>query len=95
MSSVLFYTRCFFSGQPYDTGTLHTCALGGNRGDLTRVADALEAFVIQHNRAEDWPASPPQRIPLTHVIVNRDSRRAAAGGQALPRARTYCGWHDQ
>src|SRR5213076_2813208 len=74
MSSVLFYDP--LCRQPYDTRTLHTCALGGTEATLTRVADALEAFVIQHNRAEDWGRyRRPQRISgITHVIVNRDSR---------------------
>src|SRR5438874_3350469 len=37
MSSVLFYDP--LCRQPYDTRTLHTCALGGTEATLTRVAD--------------------------------------------------------
>ena len=68
MSSLLFYDPV--CRQPYDTRTLHTRALGGTEATLTRVADALDAFVIQHNRAEDWGRyRRPQRISgITRVI---------------------------
>ena len=95
MSSVLFYDP--LCRQPYDTRTLHTCALGGTEATLTRVADALEAFVIQHNRAEDWGRyRRPQRISgITHVIVNRDSRALPLMAKHYPGARTYLWLHDQ
>src|SRR6184192_3286942 len=89
MSSVLFYDP--LCRQPYDTRTLHACALGGTEATLTRVADALDAFVIQHNRAEDWGRyRRPQRISrITHVIVNRDSRALPLVARHYPGARTY------
>src|SRR2546423_13729098 len=95
MSSVLFSDP--LCGQPNDTRTLHTCALGGTEATLTRVADALEAFVIQHNRAEDWGRyRRPQRISgITHVIVNRDSRALELMAKHYPAARTYLWLHDQ
>src|SRR5439155_13923096 len=95
MSSVLFYDP--LCRQPYDTRTLHTCALGGTEATLTRVADALEAFVVQHNRAEDWGRyRRPQRISgITRVIVNRDSRALALVRERYPGARAYLWLHDQ
>src|SRR5256884_8948352 len=95
MSSVLFYDP--LCRQPYDTRTLHTCALGGTEATLTRVADALEAFVIQHTRAEAWARyRRPQRISgITHVIVNRDSRALPLVAKHYPGARTYLWLHDQ
>src|SRR2546421_1934141 len=95
MNSVLFYDP--LCRQPYDTRTLHTCALGGTEATLTRVADALDAFVIQHNRAEDWGRyRRPQRISgITHVIVNRDSRALPLVAKHYPGARTYLWLHDQ
>src|SRR3981081_4271682 len=95
MSSVLFYDPV--CRQPYDTRTLHTCALGGTEATLTRVADVLEAFVIQHNRTEDWARyRRPQRISgITHVIVNRDSRALPLVRRHYPGARTYLWLHDQ
>src|SRR5258705_10005119 len=87
MSSVLFYDPV--CRQPYDTRTLRTQAMGGSEATLTRVADALEAFVIQHNRAEDWGRyRQPQRISgITSVIVNRDSRALPLVRQRYPNAR--------
>ena len=95
MSSVLFYDPV--CRQPYDTRTLHTCALGGTEATLTRVADALEAFVIQHNRTEDWARyRRPQRISgITHVIVNRDSRALPFVLKNYPGARVYLWLHDR
>jgi hypothetical protein len=48
MRPVLFYDPV--CQEPYDTRTLRTAAMGGTEATLTRVADALDAFVIQHNR---------------------------------------------
>ena len=52
MSPVLFYDP--LCQQPYDTRTLHTQAMGGTESTLVRVADALGAWVMQHNRTHDW-----------------------------------------
>src|ERR1700732_2140504 len=95
MSSVLFYDPV--CRQAYDTRTLQTCALGGTEATLTRVADALEAFVIQHNRTEDWARyRRPQRISgITHVIVNRDSRALPFVQEYYPGARVYLWLHDR
>ena len=95
MSSVLFYDPV--CRQPYDTRTLRTQAMGGSEATLIRVADALDAFVIQHNRAEDWGRyRRPQRISgITSVIVNRDSRALALVRERYPRARAYLWLHDQ
>jgi len=84
MSPVLFYDP--LCQQPYDTRTLHTQAMGGTESTLVRVADALGAWVMQHNRTHDWERyRRPQRLAgITHVIVNRDSR-------ALPYVRELCG----
>src|SRR5260370_30774727 len=95
MNSFLFYDPV--CRQPYDTRTLHTCALGGTEATLTRVADALDAFVIQHSRAEDWGRyRRPQRISgITRVIVNRDSRALALVRAHYPGARVFLWLHDQ
>jgi hypothetical protein len=95
MNSVLFYDPV--CRQPYDTRTLRTQAMGGSEATLIRVADALDAFVIQHNRAEDWGRyRQPQRISgISSVIVNRDSRALALVRERYPRARAYLWLHDQ
>jgi len=96
MSPVLFYDPV--CQQPYDTRTLHARALGGTESTLVRVADALGAWVMQHNRTHDWERyRRPQRLAgITHVIVNRDSR-ALPYVQELcgPGARVYLWLHDR
>src|SRR5215469_13620507 len=95
MSQVLFYDP--LCQQPYDTRTLHTQAMGGTEATLVRVADALDAWVIQHNRSQDWERyRRPQRLDgVTSVIVNRDSRALTRVRQRYPGARVYLWLHDR
>jgi glycosyltransferase involved in cell wall biosynthesis len=95
MSPVLFYDPT--CQQPYDTRTLRAQALGGTEATLVRVADALGAWVMQHNRTEDWERyRRPQRLPgIAHVIVNRDSRALPFVRQHYPDARVYLWLHDR
>ena len=95
MSPVLFYDPV--CREPYDTRTLHASAMGGTEATLTRVADALDAFVIQHNRTEDWGRYRTlQRISgIASVIVNRDSRALPLVRERYPGARVYLWLHDQ
>ena len=95
MSPVLFYDPV--CQQPYDTRTLHVQALGGTEATLVRVADALGAWVMQHNRTQDWQRyRRPQRLAgITHVVVNRDSRALPFVQQHYPDARVYLWLHDR
>jgi glycosyltransferase involved in cell wall biosynthesis len=96
MSPVLFYDPV--CQQPYDTRTLQTQALGGSEATLVRVADALGAWVMQHNRTEDWQRyRRPQRLAgITHVIVNRDARALPyVQGLCDPGVRVYLWLHDR
>jgi glycosyltransferase involved in cell wall biosynthesis len=95
MSALLFYDP--LCQQPYDTRTLREQAMGGTEATLTRVADALGAWVMQHNRTEDWERyRRPQRIPgIASVIVNRDSRALALVREHYPQARVYLWLHDR
>ena len=95
MSPVLFYDPV--CQQPYDTRTLHTQALGGTEATVVRVADALGAWVMQHNRTHDWERyrSPQRLAGITHVIVNRDSRALPAVRELCPGARVYLWLHDR
>jgi glycosyltransferase involved in cell wall biosynthesis len=95
MSSVLFYDAV--CQQPYDTRTLRTQALGGTEATLTRVADALDAYVIQHNRTQDWDRyrSPQTLAGISSVIVNRDSRALRAVHARYPQARLFLWLHDR
>jgi glycosyltransferase involved in cell wall biosynthesis len=95
MSPVLFYDPV--CQRPYDTRTLQAQAMGGTEATLVRVADALGAWVIQHNRTEDWERyRRPQRLAgITTVIVNRDSRALPLVRERYPGARVYLWLHDR
>jgi glycosyltransferase involved in cell wall biosynthesis len=95
MSGILFFD--WTCQQPYDTRTLQQQAMGGTEASITRIADALDAFVIQHNRTEAYGRyRPPQRISgITHVVLNRDSRALPRIRELYPRARVYLWVHDQ
>jgi len=95
MSSVLFYDPS--CQRPYDTRTLRQEATGGTEASVTRIADALGAFVMQHNRKEAYGSYlPPSRIAgIEHVILARDSRALPTIRALYPNARTYLWVHDQ
>jgi len=95
MSSVLFFDPS--CQHPYDSRTLQRQATGGTEASLTRVAEALGAFVMQHNRTEAFGSYlPPQRIAgIEHVILNRDSRALPMVRRLFPEARFYLWVHDQ
>jgi glycosyltransferase involved in cell wall biosynthesis len=95
MSSVLFFDPS--CQHPYDTRTLRQQATGGTEASVTRIADALGAFVMQHNRTEACgPYLPPGRIAgIEHVILNRDSRALPTVRALYPQARFYLWVHDQ
>ncbi len=94
MSSILFYDPA--CQEPYDTRTLHEKAIGGTEASLTRVADALGAYVMQHNRTEAFGSYlPPGRISgIEHVVLNRDSRALPVVRELFPRACVYLWVHD-
>lgn len=95
MSSVLFYDPS--CQRPYDTRTLREEAIGGTEASVTRIADAIGAFVMQHNRTEaSGTYLPPGKIAgIEHVILNRDSRALPRIRELYPNARTYLWIHDQ
>ena len=95
MSPILFYDAV--CQQPYDTRSLSAQALGGSESTLVRVADALGAWVIQHNRTTDWERyRRPQRLPgISSVIVMRDARGWPAVREYFPAARFFLWLHDR
>src|SRR4051794_26524446 len=95
MSSVLFFDPSCL--RPYDTRTLRQQATGGTEATVTRIADALGAFVMQHNRTEAYGSYlPPGKIAgIEHVILNRDSRALPRVRELYPDAKTYLWIHDQ
>lgn len=95
MSSILFYDP--LCAHPYDTDTLRRQAMGGTEATVVRVADALGALVVQHNRtAAAGRYLPPARDPdVGWVIVNRDSRTLPAVRALYPNARVFLWLHDR
>src|SRR5579862_4656286 len=95
MSSVLFYDPACRA--PYDTRTVSSSALGGSESSLVRVADALDAWVIQHNRTEDWGRyRRPQALPgISAVILNREAHALPLIARQYPGARIYLWLHDR
>lgn len=95
MCSTLFFDPT--CKQPYDTRTLRREAMGGTEATITRVADALDALVAQHNRTAIYgryltPAKMPE---IRSVVINRDSRALPLVGQLYPNARVFLWLHDQ
>ncbi len=95
MSATLFFDPT--CQQPYDSRTLLQQAMGGTEATVTRIADALEAFVAQHNRTEAYGRyRTPVRMPeITSVVINRDSRALPLVRDLYPNARVYLWLHDQ
>jgi glycosyltransferase involved in cell wall biosynthesis len=94
MSVLFFDPSC---RQPYDSQTLRQQALGGTEATVIRVADALEALVVQHNRTErSGRYRMPEKNPdVTRVIVTRDSRVLPRVRELYPNARVFLWLHDQ
>lgn len=95
MSSILFWdSTC---QRPYDTRSIRTEATGGTEASLVRVADALDAYVIQHNRTEiQGRYCPPALIPgITEVVLNRDCGVYPHVRALYPDARFHLWVHDQ
>jgi glycosyltransferase involved in cell wall biosynthesis len=94
MSSVLFYDPV--CQEPYDTRTLEQQATGGTEASLTRVAEGLGAYVMQHNRTEAFRCYlPPGRVAgIEHVVVARDPRALPVIRELFPQACVYLWVHD-
>ncbi len=95
MSSILFFDPS--CQQPYDTQTLRQQALGGTEASCVRVADALGALVMQHNRERPCGRYlPPAKVEgIEHVVILRDSRVLPQLRTQFPQARFHFWVHDQ
>ncbi len=95
MSALLFFDP--LCQQPYDTRTLRERATGGTEATVTRIADALGAYVMQHNRSESAGRYlPPGRLEgIRSVVVVRESRALPLLRELFPHARFYLWLHDQ
>jgi glycosyltransferase involved in cell wall biosynthesis len=94
MSSILFWDPLCV--RPYDSDSIRREATGGTESTVARVADALDAFVIQHNRTRaEGRYRPPETIPgISHVVTLRDPRALAQARRIYPHARHLLWVHD-
>jgi glycosyltransferase involved in cell wall biosynthesis len=81
--------------KPYDTETVNAAATGGTEASVTRIADALGAIVMQHNRTQSSGRyRVPEKIPgVTHVVLIRDSRALPRVRALFPQARIFLWVH--
>ncbi len=95
MSGILFWDPV--CNHSYDSYSVHSQATGGAEGSVSRVADALGAYVVQHNRVEDnGRYRTPGKLPdITHVVVLRDARAIAPLRRLYPEASISLWLHDQ
>jgi glycosyltransferase involved in cell wall biosynthesis len=95
MSRLVFFDPC--CPVPYDTRALQERAVPGTEASVTRIADALGARVVQHNRTTPWerylPLQPLQGID--HVVVVRESAALVQAQQLFPGARLHLWLHDK
>ena len=78
---------------PYDTRALSARAMPGTEASVIRIADALGAWVVQHNRTTAWERYlPAQRLQgIDHVVVVRDPRALATAQELFPVPDCTCG----
>jgi glycosyltransferase involved in cell wall biosynthesis len=95
MSQLVFFDPC--CPLPYDTRALRERAVPGTEASVTRIADALGARVVQHNRATAWERYLPlQRLQgIDHVVVVRESGALVQAQQLFPGARLHLWLHDK
>jgi glycosyltransferase involved in cell wall biosynthesis len=95
MSPILFWDPS--CQRPYDTQSVRDEATGGSEASVSRIADALDAYVVQHNRTTAAGRYlPPGRIAgISHVVVSRDPRALREVRALYPDARILLWVHDQ
>ena len=82
---------------PYDSRSFGERAVQGTEASVIRIADALGAWVMQHNRSGAWERYlPVQTLPqIEHVVVIRDSRVLAQARELFPNAQLHLWLHDK
>ncbi len=93
---------------PYNLDSLRGGALGGTEATVIRIAEGLDARVLQHNRAQDQgrylaaaasgtggDGGAGRAAPeASHVVVLREPAAALAQRQRYPQARIWLWLHD-
>jgi glycosyltransferase involved in cell wall biosynthesis len=83
--------------RPYSEASLREAGLAGTEASTVRIAEALDAWVAQHNRthAEGRYRGPGALAHLRHVVVLRDPRALEAAARLFPGARLTLWVHDR
>lgn len=94
MSRILFFDP--ICPAPYDNLTLSQQAMGGTEASVVRVAEALDATVVQHNRlqAEGRYCPPVPRKDVENAVVLRDPRSLTVVSEMYPNAKLSLWVHD-
>jgi glycosyltransferase involved in cell wall biosynthesis len=83
--------------RPYSAASLREAGLAGTEASTVRIAEALDAWVAQHNRTqtEGRYRSPGAVAHVHHVVVLRDPRALGAVARLFPGARLTLWVHDR
>jgi glycosyltransferase involved in cell wall biosynthesis len=81
---------------PYSKASLDGGGLGGSEACVVRVAEELDACVVQHCRdtAEGRYRPPFASADVEHAVVSRDARALPEVRRRFPNARLYVWLHD-
>ena len=95
MAPLLFFDP--LCPRPYGEESLRAGGLAGTEASTVRIAQALDAWVAQHNRTEaEGRYRPPSGVAhLRHVVVLRDPRALEAAARLYPEARFTLWVHDR
>jgi glycosyltransferase involved in cell wall biosynthesis len=95
MIPLLFYDP--LCPRPYSDESLRTAGLAGTEASTVRIAEALDAWVAQHNRlhAEGRYIPPGAPAKVSQVVVLRDPRALAAVARLHPGTRVTLWLHDR
>jgi glycosyltransferase involved in cell wall biosynthesis len=95
MAPLLFFDP--LCPRPYSEASLRAGGLPGTEASTVRIAEALDAWVAQHNRTEaEGRYHPPGAVaPVRHVVVLRDPRALEAAARLFPGARLTLWVHDR
>jgi glycosyltransferase involved in cell wall biosynthesis len=95
MIPVLFYDP--LCPRPYREASLRESGLAGTEASTVRIAEALDAWVVQHNRTQQQGRyRPPGALrEVQQVVVLRDPRALQGAARLFPGARLHLWVHDR
>ncbi len=95
MAPLLFFDP--LCPRPYGEESLRAGGLAGTEASTVRIAEALDAWVAQHNRTEvAGRYRPPSAVAhVRHVVVLRDPRALKAAARLFPEAGFTLWVHDR